>query len=204
MKFLLLILLTSPAFGQWYGELDSMARAGEKKYGFPSGIARAFNLQENSGRTGENADSRVEDGFYNVGGRYNKMIHESTKKFFKENVGLANHIPYDFERFQQSSSWGPWQLMGFNLRALGCKKKYLSELSDEEHLYYFFEYLKLEVKRNKGLFWHAVSAYNGGLWAAWNYKIVKDRRVVTTPKAFGSFRNQRYVNNIKKYQQKFS
>jgi len=160
----LFFLLVSPIIvnaqsSAWTAEVINVAHATEVKYHLPHGIAAAFNLQENSGRI-ITAFPRVESGFFNIGERHYKLVFDMTTKFFKDNPELIDSIPFDVERFQEASSWGPFQLLGTNIRALGCKKKFLSEITWKEHFELWGKFFAGYLKQYKTLN-RAISMYNG-------------------------------------------
>src|ERR1035437_1019216 len=137
LLFLCLFLcLSVPVFSQgWDSTVEKIARQAEAKYNLPHGIAHAFNMQENSGRVSD-AKPRVESGFFNVGERHYKAVYNQTLQFFKDNPNLVDSLPFDVERFQEATSWGPFQILGTNLSALGCTEDYLSEITVQEHFDY--------------------------------------------------------------------
>jgi hypothetical protein len=148
------------AASEWTAEVVQAAKDTEAKYDLPHGICRAMNLQENSGRL-HNPFPRVEKGFFNVGEKHYQFVRNSTEKFFEENPGLVEILPYDVERFQQATSWGPWQLMGFNLRAAGCTMPFLANVTLAQHFEFWGRFMSDIWKRSGRNLYKAMKLYNG-------------------------------------------
>ena len=143
---------------EWTKDFCRLADSMEHIYGLPHGVAYGFNMKENSGRLTD-AQSRVEANFYNVGEPDYKWCMQSSINFLKDTT-LPYHIPLDEERLQEASSWGPWQLVAVNERAMGCKEVFMANVGLTEHLVYFCRFFQTYMKRWKTLA-KAVRYYNG-------------------------------------------
>lgn len=172
-----LLLLPAIAIGaSWNDRLENLAKQTEAKYHLPHGSCRAFALQESYYDT---SASRVESGYYNIGSRYYTSILKDAVAF------LAVHheytIPSELERAQRSISYGLFQIMGQNYRALGYEDEFIHP-TVEEQFEYFAVFLHSLITRYYSLA-RAASAYNTG-----NPNNV----------------NRQYVKNILSYQRRFS
>lgn len=162
---MLVLVLLSLWFGSsgaqsWTLEKIELAKKYERMYCLPHGICRAFNLQENSGKVDAAAIPRVEYPYFNQGGRHYMDGVRSAHAFLSANPDIARIVPFDIERVQEAMSWGEWQLMGFNYRALGCTEPYFANLNFEQRLKYWAKFFAGYMRRYKTLA-RAVKMYNG-------------------------------------------
>jgi hypothetical protein len=147
---------------EWTPEVIQLAKDTEKKYNLPHGICHAMNLQENSGHLKpRTAVPRAEKGYFNFGERHYQEIVDKADAFFRAHPLYVSILPFDMERFQQATSWGPWQLMGFNLRALGCQIPFLANLTLEEHFDLWGRFMQEKWIQSGRNLYKALRLYNG-------------------------------------------
>lgn len=117
------------------------------------------------------------------GGNVNAIRYEPDYKYLYHPTTISDELGVDFhtELVQQRISWGPMQIMGANVRWLGCKEPYLSVLCSKEiGIFWGCQYLKnIRIRYSKKL--DMVAAYNYG-----HVEKDKDHNYV----------NQEYVNRF--------
>lgn len=161
--------------------MDSLARKTECEFKLPRGTCRAFAYVESSFNPHA---AREESHYFNVGSKYYKQVQDSSIAFLLRHP--EHDIPVNLEKAQRSISHGLFQCMGQLLRSLGYDKEYI-DLTIAEQFYYFGLYTSQNKKR-----WHKtsdwVAAYNAGS---------------PKKKPSGEYKNQGYVNKIRKAARKF-
>lgn len=173
---MLSLLLPSLAHaGAWTSQMDMLARSTETRYHLPHGTCRAFALQE-SGYSPQ--AYRVETGYFNQGSRYYRKVVASSQLFAESHAG-SDPVT---EQAYESISFGMFQLMGFNLRSLGCQRIVLTQISLDEQFEYFGRFVSPLFKRYGSLA-RVASAYNTG-----------------SPNKTG----RQYVKNVCRYQRLYS
>ena len=172
---LIVFLFCSSARAGWTPRMDSLARQTESEYHLPHGTCHAFALQESNC---DSSATRVETGYFNIGSTYYKRVMQSADRFVQDHAG-SDVIT---ERAYQSISFGLFQIMGFNYRAMGYDNPKLPEIALEDQFKYFGLFASDLVKRYHTLA-RVASAYNTG-----------------SPNKTG----RQYVKNVLKYQRRFS
>ena len=180
-----LLLIVSSVRSQWTPEMDSLAKVTEENFCLPSGICRAFALQESN--YNPNAE-RVEGNYVTSGGTYAKNIRRSAYAF-SINHGWQPSVLTEI--YQRGKSVTMFQVMGQNIRDLGYNEPYLNHISLPEQFVFFGTFVSKLYKKHKGNMASVASEYNGG-YGAVAYKLRN-----------GVYRNQSYVNSILKYIKRF-
>lgn len=180
-----MLLIVSGVRSQWTPEMDSLAKATEKSFSLPSGVCRAFALQESN--YNPNAE-RVEGNYVELRGTYAKNIRRSAYAFSFSRGWQPSVLT---EIYQRGKSVTAFQIMGVNIRDMGYAEPYLNHISLPEQFYFFGTFVARLYKKHKGNIASVASEYNGG-YGAVAYKLRN-----------GVYRNQPYVNSILKYIKRF-
>lgn len=181
-KLFFIVFLASVSSAQtWTKEMQMFAEYTEKQYKLPSGICRAFALQESNYNP---FAERVEANYVNEGGTYGKKIRADAYAFAKARRFQPSFLT---EVYNRGKSVTMFQIMGQNLRAMGYDQPFLNYISLTDQFHYFGEFVSKLFKKHNGNIGHVASEYNGGAGAVRS----------------GNYRNAGYVRNILSYRQKF-
>jgi hypothetical protein len=178
---LLNLCLVGDLAGQWTEKMDSLAKVTEAKYDLPPGTCKAFSLQEsNHQRYAERVEAN-----YVMGNRsYARRVRYEALAFSKANGGLPSYLT---EVYQRGKSVTQFQIMGINVRALGYKGKYLSEIRLHEAFELFGRFV-VGLKRRWPDRSDWIAAYNAG----------------SPRKKNGRYVNQSYVQCVLRYIKQFA
>jgi hypothetical protein len=161
--------------------MDSLAKITECKYDLPRGTCQAFSLQESNH---SRHAVRVEANYVEASGSYAKRVRTESRAFASANNWQPSFLT---EVHQRGTSYGPMQIMGINIRALGYKGKFMSEIRLSEH-YEFFGRFVANLRKRWPVQSDWIAAYNAG----------------SPRKKNGRYVNQSYVDNVQKYIKRFS
>lgn len=194
MRYLFYILLlvrscvlTGPTFAQtWTPEMQKFACHTEKTYGLPSGMCRAFALQESNYQP---FAERVEANYVEKSGTYAAKIRATAYAFAKAHNWQPSFLT---EVYQMGKSVTLFQIMGVNMRAMGYDAPFMNYVSLTDQFEYFGKFVRPLLKKHNGNIASVASEYNGGYGA------------VAYKSKHGRYRNQSYVDKILKYIAKFS
>lgn len=176
-----------PAVAQnWTPEMEKFACHTEKEYGLPSGMCRAFALQESNYQP---FAERVEANYVEKTGTYAAKIRAIAYKFAKAHNWQPSFLT---EVYQMGKSVTMYQIMGVNMRAMGYSAPFMNYVALTDQFEYFGRFVKPLLKKHNGNIASVASEYNGG-YGAVAYKA-----------KHGRYRNQSYVDKILRYIEKFS
>jgi hypothetical protein len=160
---------------QWTAAMDSLATQTENTYSLPHGICRSFALQE-SGY--DSTATRIESTYFNQGSKTDIMITNYAAHFLNSHPEFDNTLT--LEKAQLSISFGLFQILGINYRALGYDKENINPTLKEQ-----FDYFGKFVQKE----WQKIK--NVGKLASWfNSGTVKNN-------------NSRYARNVVTYWELF-
>ena len=170
----------------WTPEMEKFARHTEKEFGLPSGTCRAFALQESNYQP---FAERVEANYVEKTGTYAAKIRSAAYAFAKAHNWQPSFLT---EVYQMGKSVTLFQIMGVNMRDMGYDAPFMNYVALTDQFHYFGIFVSRLHRKHKGNFASVASEYNGG-YGAVAYKA-----------KHGRYRNQPYVDNILRYQKRFS
>lgn len=166
----------------WTPTMEKFARSAEREYDLPTGICRAFALQE----SGYNPIAeRVEANYVEKTGTYAARVRADAYKFAKARNWQPSVLT---EIYQRGKSVTLFQIMGVNMRDMGYDEPFLNHVALTDQFKYFGIFVSRLLKKHKGNLGFAASEYNGGGGAVRG----------------GNYRNPEYVKNILRYRQRFA
>ncbi|GEM_PF-3627112 len=138
---------------RWTPELDSLAKATEAKYGLPANLCRAESWKESK----HEPQAIRTEGNYTVGqSKMARLVRARSTAFSRKHHGIPSFLT---EVFQEGSSHTRFQILGVNVRALGCTTPFLSDIPDSDAFAYFGKFYAPLFKRYD--LYHAIGRYNG-------------------------------------------
>lgn len=173
--------------------MDSLAKLTDATFGLRPGTYQAFSWQESNHRP---YAIRTEANYVEASGAYAKRVRAESYAFAKANGWLPSYLT---EVYQRGTSFGPTQIMGINLRAMGYKGPYLQQITLAEHCEFFGRFFSALVKKHNGDYAYAIGEYNGGYGAVMRKVKGKWQR-----RPVSQFRNLPYVTRVSHFIQQFS
>lgn len=167
---------------EWTATMEKLARSTERDYELPTGICRAFALQE----SGYNPRAeRVEANYVEKTGTYAAKVRADAYKFAKVHNWQPSFLT---EVYQRGKSVTLYQIMGINMRDMGYDEPFLNYIPLTDQFKYFAIFVSRLLKKHKNNLGYAASEYNGGGGAVRG----------------GNFRNPEYVASILRYRARFA